>query len=284
MPYRISYGDRFSDSSIMGITMDSSLLGLIDINGNKISVTSDGILLPYVLKSKLGVESGDTIRLEPLTGTIGDTEIRLTGFVDSPIGARSYLPLSEFQNILRAHGTATGILLRFANTPTPDLLKRINNIENVISIEFTEDTRQFIDSMMGFFWVFIGFMLVLGAALGAAIIFNGTMVNVLQRRREIAIMRAIGMSNKRLTAILTLENLSVGVIGILIGFPAGYWISNYFMTSVDTEMFSMATLILPRSYIIAAVFSIIILMLSQIPALRQVFKMSLPTATKDWTE
>jgi putative ABC transport system permease protein len=127
-------------------------------------------------------------------------------------------------------------------------------------------------------------MLMLGAALGAAIIFNGTMVNVLQRRREIAIMRAIGMSNNRLTAILTIEILAVVFMGVLIGFPAGYWIANYFMTSVDTEMFSMATLILPRSYIIAAVFSITVLMLSQIPALRQVFRMSLPTATKDWTE
>jgi len=117
-----------------------------------------------------------------------------------------------------------------------------------------------------------------------AIIFNGVTVNVLERRREIAIMRAVGLSGSRLAIILTLENLLIGCLGVAIGIPLGRYIANYFMAQVEMDIFSMTAVIFPRSYIIACVSALVILLVSQIPAIRQVSRMSLPTTTKDWSE
>jgi putative ABC transport system permease protein len=284
VPYRLRHGDYVSDSSIMGLPENSTLYGLVDAEGNEIYPTSNSILMPLALKDKLQVEVGDTISLEPLVGTVGETEKRIAGFVDSPVGTRSFMTLPDLQRLLRSPGIISSVLLKFTGQPHQGLLKRLYDIRHASSLEFSSDTRKFIDDLMGFFWVFIGVLLIMGASLGAAIIFNAVTVNVLERKREIAIMRAIGMENGKLSLMLTLENLAVAFLGIVIGIVAGYYIARYFMSTFDTDILSMSIIILPRSYIIACVSAFIILLLSQFPALQQISHISLPTVTKDWAE
>lgn len=194
------------------------------------------------------------------------------------------MPLDEVQELLRSPGVATGVLLRFDGEPSAALLERLYRLPETTSIEFSGEARLFVDELMGFFWAFIGVMLAMGFALGMAIIFNGVTVNVLERRREIAIMRAVGLSQSRLVIILTLENLLIGCLGVAIGIALGRYIANYLMAQVEMDIFSMTAIIFPRSYIIACVSALVILLVSQIPAIRQVSRMSLPTATKDWSE
>lgn len=285
--YRIRYGDNVVDTSIMGLPENSSMYHLVTPEGNYIDVVSDGILLPSSFKNKLGVQVGDTLYLEPLVGVVGETEKKVVGFLNIPIGARAFMPLKEVQKILRQPGAATGILLKFSGEPSTVLLKKLYDLPQVTSVELMKDTRQLIDEQMGFFWVFIGVMLAMGAALGVAIIFNGVTVNVLQRTREIAIMRALGIGRGGLAAMLSLENFAIGCLGIIIGLPAGRYIAEYFMSSMSTsteDLFSFNLTISLRSYIIAVIFALLILFASQFPAIRQVTRLSLATATKEWAE
>ena len=284
LPYRLQSGDQVADSSILGLPKDSTMYTLLTPEGHPTTVVEDGILLSIPLKNKLGAELGDEIHLEPVVGSVGETEKTLAGFINEPLGGRAFMPLEEAQELLRSPGAATGVLLRFDGEPSAALLERLYRLPEVASIEFSGEAKRFVDELMGFFWAFIGVMLAMGFALGMAIIFNGVTVNVLERRREIAIMRAVGMSQSRLVIILTLENLLIGCLGVAIGIPLGRYIANYLMAQVEMDIFSMTAIIFPRSYIIACVSALVILLVSQIPAIRHVSRMSLPTATKDWSE
>jgi putative ABC transport system permease protein len=110
-PYRIRHGERVSDSSIMGLPAKSSLYSLFTPEGDPTDVAREGILLTRSLQKKLAVEVGDQLRLEPIVGTIGETEKQLTGFVDEPFGNRAFLSLREAQKLLRTPGVATGVLV-----------------------------------------------------------------------------------------------------------------------------------------------------------------------------
>ena len=52
----------------------------------------------------------------------------------------------------------------------------------------------------------------------------------------------------------------------------------------DAEGLAFTAIIYPQSYVIAAVCSVLILLISQWPAIRQMQRMSLPTVTKGWAE
>ena len=283
-PYRLKHGEQACDTSLMGLEEGSTMYTLLTPDGSPASVVPDSVLLTSFLSNKLAAAPGDTLHLEPMVGSVGDTEMRLAGLIDEPIGGRAYVPLKDAQELLRLPGAATGVLLRFEGPPAAGLLERIYKLPETASIELAGEVESFIAEFMDFFWVFIGVMLAISFALGMAIIFNGVMVNVLERRREIAIMRAVGMSNLRLSLVLSLENLAVGCLGVAMGIPGGYYLTSYFMQQFESDIMSMPMVIYPRSYVIAGLSAAIILFVSQIPAIRQVCRMRLPTVTKDWAE
>jgi putative ABC transport system permease protein len=143
------------------------------------------------------------------------------------------------------------------------------------------------DEQMAFMWAFIIFMLIMGVSLGGAIIFNSVTVNVLQRTRELAMMKVIGRGNAFITSMITMENLLVGLVGAGIGIPLGLYVAQIFMDTVNAsaeEAMSLNIVVAPESYIFAIAVALIMLLVSQIPALRQVRRMSLTTALKDWYE
>lgn len=165
------------------------------------------------MDNKFNAEVGDTVHMKPIVGYVGETEERLAGFINEPMGGRAFMPLKEVQDMLRMPSAITSVFIRFDGEPSAALLKRIYNLPGVSSIEFAGGVRQFSEDMLGLFWAFIGVMLAMSFALGMAIIFNGATINVLERRREIAVMRAVGMGRRRLGFILTLENLFYRYLG-----------------------------------------------------------------------
>lgn len=287
VPYRIRFQDKKIDSSIEGIEENSVMLNLITPDGIKVNVAADGMLLPSSYKDKLGAEIGDTLRLEPLTGTVGETDKRLDGYIWSYIGGRAYMPLREVQKLQKDFGAATSIMVKFQGDTNEYTIKRIYNIPQVASIELTADTRKWLDEQMGFFWVMIGVMLLMGTALGAAIIFNGVMVNVTQRVREMAIMRAVGLGNRMLSFMISLENILIAIVGVAAGIPLGTYMSKVFFDAMSTnaeDIISFTLEISQRSYIVAAVMAILIMLVSQIPAILQIVNQDLATVTKEYSE
>jgi putative ABC transport system permease protein len=288
VPYRIRFGDKKVDTSIEGIPEKSTMLNLITQDGIKIDVSADGILLPYSYKDKLDAEIGDDLRLEPLKGTIGETDKKLIGYVWSYVGGRAYMPLREVQKLIRDSGAATSIMVTFDGPPDSYTIERIYNIPQVASIELTADTRKMINDQMSFFWVMIGIMLAMGTALGAAIIFNGVMVNVTQRSREMATMRAVGLGDRMLSFMISLENIIIAVIGVAIGIPLGKYISLKFFEAMSSSAEDVISMSPPdismRSLIIAVAAAILIMLISQIPAILQITRQNLATVTKEYSE
>jgi len=198
------------------------------------------------------------------------------------------MPLREVQKLQRDFGAASAIMVRFEGELEPYTLKRIYNMPQVASIEIVADTKKMIDEQMGFFWVMIGIMLLMGTALGAAIIFNGVMVNITQRTREMAVMRAVGLGDRMLAFMISLENIIIAAIGVVIGIPAGKYISNMFFQAMSTSAEDVISMAPPevsmRSYIIAVVAAVVIMLISQIPPIMQIIHQNLATVTKEWSE
>jgi putative ABC transport system permease protein len=179
-------------------------------------------------------------------------------------------------------------MVTFDGPPDSYTIERIYNIPQVASIELTADTRKMINDQMSFFWVMIGIMLAMGTALGAAIIFNGVMVNVTQRSREMATMRAVGLGDRMLSFMISLENIIIAVIGVAIGIPLGKYISLKFFEAMSSSAEDVISMSPPdismRSLIIAVAAAILIMLISQIPAILQITRQNLATVTKEYSE
>jgi len=80
---------------------------------------------------------------------------------------------------------------------------------------------QLIDGLLGAFTAFPSMVAALGLIVGGVVIANSVVLTTLERRREIAVMKAVGLQRERVLLMLLIENGVLGLIGGLVGVGIG---------------------------------------------------------------
>jgi len=109
--------------------------------------------------------------------------------------------------------------------------------------------------------------------LAAFIILNTLLMNVGERRRHLAIMRAIGATRWQLVRALVGESLLLGTVGTVLGIGVGLgaaWVSNrVLMRSLDVTLASVGEVLTPKPFLLGAFFGLTMSLLGVlIPAIR----------------
>lgn len=198
------------------------------VNGGDISDFSGSqVILSDRFTSKYGIKKGDTITLQvgetPISFTVAEIAAYDTVFLRHTRGATALVPLSTLSGLLDQTEGYTEILVEPAEGVTTAELKnelaamlpseeyQVSEVINEAQIE--ADARQ---KSMPFF--LISFF---SLTMSVFIIYGSYKVITLDRLPVIGTFRSIGATQKAVTGILLLESMLYGVIGGLIGIPAG---------------------------------------------------------------
>jgi putative ABC transport system permease protein len=283
IPVTLKSATVTKDAFLIAISPDSTLHGFQLPKGKTpAEVLAPGhALLSSSLGEKLGVKTGDEITLQTPLGSqdvIVDTS---NGEVMSP---GVYVSLSWLQEKAGSTGVFNGLLLRVDSAQRQNVRKMLYQVPGVASVDLKEEILTGWQSLMGLYYVMMGMFLIFALVIAGAVIFNTMTVNVLERQREIATMRALGQSRGRLRGMITLENVVIGLLalvpGLVLGSVATYYFFQVFNSSAD---FNMPYYISLGSYIIVTLLIFATALLSQLPAMRRVNRMNLAEATKVMT-
>jgi putative ABC transport system permease protein len=278
VPTRLEHGGSTYSTQTVGLLAESDLFGLYSDSGERVRVGTDGILLAEGLKAVLDIETGDTITLRSAAGTL---ELAVAGFVKQPMGSLGYISLEQAQQLAGGQDVIGGLMLAVEPQHLDTIREKMFEIPATGSVELTRETQQQIDELLGFFGAFMWVMLGFGAALALAIVFTTVTVNILERRREVATMRTLGEGRGKIVAMLTTENLLLGALGLIPGLPLGYGLAAYFFSLFQTDIFSFELVIFTRTYLLAIGMVILIVLLSQIPGIRQLNRIDLARVIKE---
>ncbi len=94
--------------------------------------------------------------------------------------------------------------------------------------QFAEDSSGQLNGILNFVSYFVGTIMALAATVGAA---NSLYAIVDGRRRELAMLRALGFDNVAIVASLLLESILLALPGALIGAVAAWALFNGFQAS-----------------------------------------------------
>jgi ABC-type antimicrobial peptide transport system permease subunit len=100
------------------------------------------------------------------------------------------------------------------------LRSAIADIPQTFLLELSSINRLF-TALLGQFTAFPFLVAMLGLVVGGVVIANSVALSTLERRREIAIMKSIGLQRERVLGMLLLENSILGFIGGLLGVGLG---------------------------------------------------------------
>lgn len=203
-----------------------------------------------------------------------------------PVGNMVVMDIDELRRLFSRDmntlpNAVSGILIKTEPEYTSEVVDRLYDLPGIATVLDVTELRKDIDEAMEFATTYITVMFAFGIALAFVVLFNATTINILERTRETASLRALGFHRFQIGAMIAIENLITWAAGMLVGLPVGRCLATLFMVLWRTETFHPRLYIYPSTYLLTIFGILITVLVSQLPGIRYVSRLNLASATKE---
>jgi putative ABC transport system permease protein len=199
-------------------SFDSVGGGFHYLSGGPFQQPNDMLVDDYVASSKK-LKVGDTI--EAL-----NHPFRIVGVVEHGKGARKFLPIATLQDIIGATGKASIFYVKLDDPNNADAvvreIKSIPGMEQYGVHSLKEYLSLMSSSSIPGLSTFINVVIGISMVIGFIVIFQAMYAAVMERTREIGILKSLGASKLYIVNVILRETLLISIGGIILGFGVSY--------------------------------------------------------------
>jgi putative ABC transport system permease protein len=252
-PARVSNGHRERRVAIEALGRSGEIRRIVDASFRVHQPPMEGVLLGRSLAERLGVQAGDSVRLEITEGRRPVTTAVVSGVVDELMGTSVYMDSDALYDLLRETRTVSGALLTVDPLRHDELYARLKQLPGVSSVLVKDVVvRSFNDTIEESFEISLIATLVLGMGLVMAIVYNQARVSLSERGRELASLRVLGFSRREVGGMLLGEQWILVSIATPLGLALGWLLVLAVMLRFESDLFRMPVVALPATYLTAA--------------------------------
>ncbi len=282
LPVTITYGDAEADVSLTAMRPEADFHGFVNPRGAEPSeaLAAGELVIAASTAEKLGVNTGTRVEVDsPL---VDDPVMMVVGSLsEETLGQPAFVSLDAAGDLIG--GVANRFNALYIDADSARSLRvqdEIYDMPGAASVQVKEGLVERLKTLLELFNVFGTVLLMFGSALAFVVVFTTFTANVSERTREIATMRTIGEDNVRLTIMITLENMLIALAALPLGIWLGLQATNAVFSSFETDAYTLRAFIYPESIVRICVLMIVVLLLSEIPPVRRIFRLDLAEATK----
>jgi putative ABC transport system permease protein len=205
-----------------------------------------------------GFGIGDTVTV----GTPdGPKKVELVGLLRIPGGsfgglAFGMVPLSFGQDAFDKRGQISGISVGAAEgVSASDLRDRLDkNLGEGLQVERSETRTQQVSGQLQGFTIALLFFAGTSLFVGAFLVFNALSMTVLERTRELGMLRALGSTRAMIARSVVVEAMLLGLLGSVLGVLFGYGMAKGLVYLFGRAfLFQITTLILSPFALVSAI-------------------------------
>jgi putative ABC transport system permease protein len=179
----------------------------------------DDILVDDFYASSKHIHVGDKVQLLNQT-------FRVCGIVENGKGSRKFLPLATMQDLLGAQNKASIFYLKLDDPANADaVVKEVHDIPGMQTFA-VRSMREYLSMMtvtnLPGFSQFIKVVVSVAVIIGFIVIFQSMYTAVMERTREIGILKAMGASKFYIVNVVLRETVLLAVCGILLGIAISF--------------------------------------------------------------
>ncbi len=283
-PVALVSGDRTYGTVLYGFRPDTTMHGFRRPGGGATTLPDEGLLVGRAITDRIGVGAGDEVILRfAATGSEPGREVPATvvELLDEPLGTYAYASADWITSVI-GPVPVTSVLLSYVEGTDPAAVQReVSGLPGVAAVTDTQALARVWDQYSALFYAFVGAMLVLGSVMAFAVIFTTMSVNILERRRDLATLRAAGVRHARLSRLVVAENMLVALGGVVPGLVLGIVAGWFLLDSFSSDQFRLELVLRPGTLVAATAAILLVSLLSQWPGLRSVRRMDLGQVVRE---
>jgi putative ABC transport system permease protein len=220
--------------------------GFVFLEGHDLSGPDDILVDDWEAKSKHAV-AGGTLRML-------DHDFHIAGIVEHGKGARMFVPIETLQNLSGSHDKASVFFLKCTRSDhTQAVIDQMKQIFPRYEIRPLKDFLSLMSSAnLPGLDIFIESMIALAVSIGFLVILLSMYTTVIERTRDIGVLKSIGASKSYIIRALLGESAFICAIGIVVGIAMSYIARAVFLSSFPT----LSILITPEWILKSAVIAV----------------------------
>ena len=238
------------------------------VQGSLESFTGDTLIVQQDRARQLGIGLGDRVTLDFPRGR---QSLRVAAVFSGRIGVSLLTTLDAFAKAGYPPRDSSLLLDLEPGADAAAVKHRLEEATSKLPIitvknqrEYAAEQRAPIDQMVLMIYALLGFALVI-AVLGVV---NTLGLSVIERTREIGLLRAIGLDRRRLRRMIALESVAISLLGAALGLALGTVFGVALMASLKNQ--GLEVVVVPWSQLAAYLASAVVigLLAAAIPARR----------------
>ncbi len=220
-------GDTVKTGTIT-VTEAGNFLHYETTDQEEIKLPEDGISMTSKMAKLLGIQVGDTFEWHIVGEEDWETG-QVAALYQAATGQGITMDKSVYEDFhYDFHPTSF-----YTNMTIPSYVKDGDVVAGVISIQQAKsDLAKNMETM----YIMVGVLIVAAVLLGMVVLYNMGVLSFMEKTREVATLKVLGFSTKRIRKILQQQNIWITVVGILIGLWLGYQLIVVMMGTMSDDM------------------------------------------------
>jgi putative ABC transport system permease protein len=253
VPVLLRSGHRSYRTAVSGISRDAELRRLLDADLRRVPLPPDGLLLTDRLARRLGVEPGDSVRLESLEGERAQRDVPVSGLVNDLIGLSAYMEIGALNRLMKEGDSLSSVAVSIDVSRIDEFFTKIKEMPKVATVVMKRRSLETFEKESARNILFFTTIVTLfGAVTAIGVVYNNARIALAERAWELASLRVLGFTRREVSLFL-LGELAVEVLAAVpLGLWLGYLLAVGMAGTTDAEMFFIPVVIAPRTYAYAA--------------------------------
>lgn len=234
----------------------SDYASLQTLEGDPISLDDTGVVMTNNAATVLGLSAGDTASIA--TSALDKAEVTVESITRNYLGNAIYMTEDAYEELfgpLEPNGFFAH--LTGGDTEQRAFADELEGDDIFLSITSVAKMREQFEQSFTLINVVVYVVIGLAAGLAFVVLFTLSTVNIGEREREIATIKVLGFRAGEVRTYINKETLVLTSLGILVGLPAGWALSESFTYILKMPSIFFDVVVDPWCYALAAAFSIV---------------------------
>jgi putative ABC transport system permease protein len=276
LPFEIKNGRLSKIVNVIGLEENTVFYDFRDLNGNKLTLPKEGILISSNLAKSLKAEKGDRILLESFIPDTDGEYVTVKGIIEQSLGINGYININYVNRKFLDKGIINGVYINSDDNVKAKLV----DINNIMSIQSQEEMQGVFEEFTGLIVMFMGVMVVFSGMLGFIILYSMTLMSINERTLEFSSLRVMGFTKAEIFKMLFKENMVMSALGIIAGIPLGKWLVDYIGFTFNTDIYTLQGIVTAKDIITAIILTIIFIISAQLMTYAKIHKLDFMQALK----